>query len=122
MMKSATAQDRWERYRDELGRELSPAESLQFQVPGWEPIDRDPAFRWLQASIYEGFQVFHKTCWDGKAATVIFFDLGRLIVRVPFADPSHFHVPMRAQADKKSLIPEWLRADRRWLTGRGAAI
>jgi hypothetical protein len=71
-MEQSTVQTRWERYRDTLGGELSSAEAISFRIPGWEPVDRDQGFRWLQASIYEGFHVSHKVDWADQAATVTF--------------------------------------------------
>lgn len=71
-MEQPTVQAHWEQYRDTLGGELSSAEAVSFRIPGWEPVDRDQGFRWLQASIYEGFHVSHKVDWADKVATVTF--------------------------------------------------
>jgi hypothetical protein len=71
-MEQPTVQARWEQYRDTLGSELSSAEAVSFCIPGWEPVGRDQGFRWLKASIYEGFHVSHKVDWADTAATVTF--------------------------------------------------
>jgi hypothetical protein len=72
MVERSAVQARWEQYRDALHDELFSAEAVTFCIPGWEPAGVDQGYRWLQASIYEGFQVSHQIDWANKAATVVF--------------------------------------------------
>lgn len=72
MVERSAAQIRWEQCRDALRDELLSAEAVIFRIPGWEPVGPDQGYRWLQASIYEGFQVSHEIDWANKAATVVF--------------------------------------------------
>lgn len=72
MAEVSKVKERWERYRDVLRLELKDAGVVTFQIPGWEPVGDEQGYRWLQASVFEGFKVAHEINWAGNAATVVF--------------------------------------------------
>lgn len=62
--------ERWEAAKEDLLGELDIAAHVAVRIPGWEPVDLQMGLRWLQATIFEGFQVDSRITWSDGNATV----------------------------------------------------
>jgi len=65
-------EEKWLEARTNLLALVGGHESVRCFIPGWEPVDLATGLRWLQASIYEGFQVGYERADDGTGMAIRF--------------------------------------------------
>ena len=68
----STPAERWAEARETLLAQLTPAETVNVLVPGWQPIGIEDGLNWLRATIFEGYYVKSHIEWTGDVATVAF--------------------------------------------------
>lgn len=65
-----SVQQKWEMLRDSLRHELTGVVEIVIRIPNWPPSSIEQAFSWMQASVYEGFNVAFLVERSTKSATV----------------------------------------------------
>ena len=65
-------EQKWQDARTVLISETAACSQVICLIPGWEWVDLATGLQWLQASIYEGYSVRHRTDITDRVATVRF--------------------------------------------------